>query len=71
LKNLSPEARKAEVEKRLNERKEIRARILELSKQRTDFIATQQKKQKGTTQNGFDAAVSAALKEQLAKKGIK
>jgi len=71
LKKLSPSQRKQEVDKRLAERKEIRNQILSLSKLRTDYIGAQQKKQGGTGQNSFDVAVSAALKEQLAKKGIK
>ncbi|HJX89964.1 MAG TPA: vWA domain-containing protein [Pyrinomonadaceae bacterium] len=71
LKKLSPTERKQEIDKRLAERKEIRNQILALSKQRNDYIAAQQKKQGGTGQNSFDVAVSTALKEQLAKKGIK
>jgi Mg-chelatase subunit ChlD len=71
LKKLSPSERKQEVDKRLAERKEIRNQIMALSKQRTDYIAAQQKKQVGSGQNSFDVAVSAALKQQLAKKGIK
>ena len=71
LQKLSPEERAKEVEKRLSERREIRAQILSLSKQRTDFIANEQKKRTGGKQNSFDVAVSSALREQLAKKGIK
>lgn len=70
LQKLSPAERKQEVEKRLAERREIRNQILALSKQRTDYIVAQQKKRNGT-QNGFDVAVSTALKQQLARKGIK
>jgi len=69
LKKLSPEERKQEIEKRLAERKAIRGQIMVLSKQRTDYIASQPKKKDAS--NGFDVAVSTALKEQLAKKGIK
>lgn len=71
LQKLSAAERAKEVEKRLAERSKIRGLILSLSKQRVDFIATEQKKRSGVTKNGFDAAVSAALQEQLAKKGIK
>ena len=70
LQKLSAEERAKEIEKRLAERSEIRKQILALSKQRTDYIAAQQKS-KGGAQNGFDVAVSAALREQLAKKVIK
>ena len=71
LQKLSVEERTREIEKRLAERSEIRKQILALSKQRTDYIAAEQKKGKGVPQNGFDAAVSAALRQQLAKKGIR
>lgn len=71
LKNLSAEERAKEINKRLAERKEIREQILSLSKQRNDYIAAEQKKRSGGVQSGFDVAVSAALREQLAKKGIK
>ena len=43
--------------------------ILQLSKQRTEFIEGERKKQKGQT--GFDTAVAEALKAQLAAKGIR
>lgn len=71
LQKLSPEERTKEIEKRLAERREIRNQIFTLSKQRTEFIAAEQKKRSGGSKNGFDVAVSSALKEQLAKKGIK
>ena len=71
LRQLSPEARKQEVERRLTARHEMRAQIVSLSKQRDEHIATERKKQNGDKESGFDAAVSAALKAQLARKGIK
>ena len=54
---------------RIEERKKIRAEILQLSKQRDAYIAAERKKLGQT--NGFDTAVAQALKEQLLKKGIK
>ena len=69
LRRLSPEQRKQEIEKRLAERRELRAQIMSLSKQRAEFIAAERKKI-GAKDNGFDAAVSAALKEQLRRKGV-
>ena len=71
LQKLSAEERTKEIAKRLAARSEIRKQILALSKQRTEYIAAEQKKRKGGAQNGFDVAVSAALREQLAKKGIR
>ncbi len=69
LQKMSIAERKKEIEKRIAERKAIRAEILVLSEQRDDFIAAEQKKQGKT--NGFDTAVSQALKEQLLRKGIR
>ncbi len=71
LQKLSAAERTKEIQKRLAERSEIRKQILALSKQRTEYIAAEQKKRTGGAQNGFDMAVSAALREQLAKKGIR
>jgi Mg-chelatase subunit ChlD len=70
LKKLSPDERRREVARRLDERKKIRDEIVSLSKQREDFIAAERKKQAGG-QSGFDSAVASALQDQLAKKGIK
>lgn len=69
LKKLEPEARKKEIEGRLAERKRLREEILKLSKQRDEFITAERKKQSGK-QDGFDVAVTAALKQQLSRKGI-
>jgi len=69
LQKLSPDARKQEIEKRLAARRELRAQIVTLSKQREEFITAERKKQ--GKQSGFDAAVAQALKEQLGRKGIK
>ena len=70
LRSLSPAERHNEIEKRLAERKRIRAQIIELSKQRDDFLAAERKKQ-GGKEDGFDTTVAAALKHQLARKGLK
>jgi Mg-chelatase subunit ChlD len=70
LQKLEPSERQQEIEKRLAERRDIRAQILSLSKQRDEFISAAKKKN-GGKQNGFDVAVANALKEQMAAKGIK
>jgi uncharacterized protein YegL len=70
LQKLSPAERQKEVERRLAERQKIRDEIVTLNRQRDDYIAAERKKQSGG-QTGFDAAVASALKEQLARKGIK
>lgn len=69
LQRLSVAERKKAIDKRIAERKAIRAEILALSKQRDAHIAAERKKQGKT--NGFDTAVAQALREQLLRKGIK
>ena len=70
LQKLSSAERQKEVERRLAERQKLRDEIVTLSRQRDDYILAERKKQSGG-QNGFDAAVASALKEQLTRKGIK
>ncbi len=70
LRNMSPAQRKQEIEKRLAERRELRAQIVALSKQRAEFLAAEQKKL-GAKGDAFDTAVVTALKEQLKRRGIK
>jgi Mg-chelatase subunit ChlD len=70
LQKLSADERKKEVERRLAERRKLRDEIVSLKKQRDEHIAAERKKHSGS-QTGFDAAVTSALKEQLARKGIK
>lgn len=70
LQKLSTGERQKEVERRLAERQKLRDEIVSLKKQRDDYIAVERKKHSGS-QTGFDAAVASALKEQLARKGIK
>jgi Mg-chelatase subunit ChlD len=71
LQKLSPVERRKAVAAKIEERKQIRKQILELSKKRDAFILAEQKKRSATNQNGFDAAVSAALKAQITPKGPK
>jgi Mg-chelatase subunit ChlD len=70
LQKLTPAERTKEVERRLAERQKIRDEIVTLNRQRDEYIAVERKKQSGG-QTGFDAAVASALREQLARKGIK
>jgi Mg-chelatase subunit ChlD len=69
LQKLTPAKLKAEIDRRIAERKRIRGEIIELSKQRDAFVA--EARQKQGKQNGFDAAVAQALSEQLMKRGIR
>lgn len=68
LQALPAPERPAAVQKRIGDRKKIRAEILDLSKKRADYLSAEQKK--SGKQNGFDAAVGSALSEQLKQRGI-
>jgi Mg-chelatase subunit ChlD len=70
LRKLSPEARKKEVDRRLAERKDLKSQILVLSKKRDAYIA-QEKQKKSPARSGFDTAVSAAIRAESARRGIK
>jgi Mg-chelatase subunit ChlD len=69
LRNLSPADRKQEIEKRQAQRRQIRAEILQLSKDREAFI--KKEREKSGRRNSFDSVVAEALKAQLADKGFK
>ena len=69
LRNLSPDERKQEIEKRQAQRRQIRAEIMQLSKDREDFI--KKERAKSGVRNSFDSVVAEALKAQLAAKGFK
>jgi len=68
LKKMTPEERKAYIEKKSKEREELRAKIVELSKKRDEFLADELKKR--GAKDSFDSSVLEALSEQAAKKGI-
>jgi len=75
LRKMPPAERKGTVAKRLAERKAMRANILALSRKRDAYLNDARKKQaaksnKGTLEGAFDTAVAAALRKQVAKKGI-
>jgi len=70
LQKLAPAAREREVARRLEERRKLREEITSLSRRRDAHVAAERRKTPGA-ESGFDAAVAAALKEQLAKKGFK
>lgn len=69
MKKMTPAQRKAEIDRRLAERKQIREEILTLSKQRDAYIKAE--RAKSGKSDGFDAAVANALSEQMGRKGIK
>jgi Mg-chelatase subunit ChlD len=69
LRNLSPAERKQEIEKRQAQRRQIRADITQLSKDRAEFIKNE--RAKSGARNSFDSVVAEALKAQLAARGFK
>ncbi len=70
LRQLSAAERQKEIDKRLATRQQLRAEIVALAKKRDEYLLAERKRQTGK-QDGFDTAVAAALKAQLASKGIK
>jgi len=69
LRKLSPAERKQEIDKRQAQRRQIRAEIMRLSKDREEFI--KKERAKSGVRNSFDSVVAEALKAQLAAKGFK
>jgi Mg-chelatase subunit ChlD len=69
LRKLPPAERKQEIEKRQAQRRQIRAEIMQLSKDRAEFI--KKERAKLGVRNSFDSVVAEALKAQLAAKGFK
>jgi Mg-chelatase subunit ChlD len=71
LQKLSPDERRKAIAAKIEERKQIREQILELSNKRDAFILEERKKQSAKTPTGFDQAVTEALKQQISRKGLK
>lgn len=69
MQKMSEEERKAFLEKKAAERKEIQAKIEELGKKRAEFIKDELAK-KGSGDKSFDGEVTKMLKAQAAEKGI-
>lgn len=67
LRSLSPDELKAEIERRLASRTEIRKEIMSLSQTRLAYIEDERKKV-NVKKDGFDEVVSKTLKEQMARK---
>ena len=65
LRSMSPSERQAEIQRRLEVRRDLRHQILVLSKQRDSYIETQ--RQRLASDNGFDEVVAKALKEQMGR----
>ena len=71
MQKLSPQARQQEVTRRLALRKAMRAQIMQLSRKRESYLLQASKEKSSTKPSGFDAAVNAALRKELAPKGIR
>jgi uncharacterized protein YegL len=65
----APEKEKM-LQKRLEERREIKAEILKLNRQREEFLA-KQKPSKSASQASFDAKVVEAVRKQAGRRGIR
>jgi hypothetical protein len=69
MKKMSPEERKAHVEKKAQERAEIQTRIREIAAKRDAFIQEEIKKQGLAGDKSFDEAVKKTMTEQAGRKG--
>ena len=69
LKAMSPEERKAAIDKLLAERKALREELISLDKQRADFVKKELAK-RGSSGDAFDDKVLGTLKEQAKKIGV-
>jgi hypothetical protein len=68
VKKLPPEERKAYLDRKAKEREDLRAKIVDLSKKRDEFLAAELKKR--GAKDSFDSSVLEALSEQAGRKGI-
>ena len=71
LRKLSKSARQARVDEARKKRETIQQRILDLSNQRNTFVAAEQKKQAETGKETLDSAILKAVREQVARVGIR
>ena len=67
LRSMKPPERKAEIERRLEERKKIRSEILDLTKQRQKYLE-EHSGGKNVKSNSFDSAVVKALLQEMSAK---
>jgi von Willebrand factor type A domain-containing protein len=70
MQKMSPEERKAFVEKQAKRRAEIQAEINKLNVERQSYIAEEMKKQNLSEDKALDKAVKESLKKEAAKKNI-
>ncbi|MCY3022830.1 MAG: VWA domain-containing protein [Planctomycetota bacterium] len=71
MQKMTAEERKAYVETKAKEREKLQARINDLVKQRTDFVAAEEKKQAEANKDTLGNQVRAAVREQAEKREFK
>lgn len=71
MRSMSKKDQKAYVEKKIKRRKEIKAEMVKLEKQRQEFIKKDLEKRSISDEEGFSAEVYEMMKEQADKKGLK
>ena len=70
MQTMTPEERKAHIEKMADRRKETQAKIAELAKKRQDHIERQMRESNLDAKQTLDHAVFDCIKEQAGKQGI-
>ena len=70
LKKLSEKEQQVELQKRIDLRKENRKKVDELIRNRSDYIANQNKNMEKKDRDSFDAKVKAMIRKQAATRGI-
>lgn len=71
MKKMTPEERKAHVEKLQKERDELKKKALELDKKRLEFINKKQEAEKEKGKDAFDSQILSTLRKQAEKVNIK
>jgi hypothetical protein len=71
MQKMTPEQRKAYVEKKAKERAEIQAKIKKLNDERNKYVAEEMKKAAGAGATTLDQAVINAVREEATAKGYK
>jgi von Willebrand factor type A domain len=71
LRKLDKTARKVKVDEAARQRSEIQAKILQLNKEREQFLAAERKKQVGAHADTLDNAIGKAIRDQAARHNFK
>ena len=71
MKKMTPDERKAYLEKNAKKRAEIQAKIRKLNEERRDYVAQELKKQAKPGEKTLDQAVIGSVRKQAESKGYK